>query len=143
MLTVPLLVHLFALGMWAGCVLVEVLLELVPKRTDKDALDIARYHFYIDMFIEIPLLLIILASGFYMLQSEHLTGLFLIKILLGLTAIGANVYCAVVVVLRHRAGARGDVARVTGLTRAVFASVAATPAGLAALAIGLHFLKFA
>lgn len=142
MLTVTLLVHLFALGMWAGCVLVEMLLELIPKRSDQDALNVARYHFYIDMFIEIPLLLVILASGFYMLQPEHLTGLFLIKIVLGLTAMSANIFCAVVVVRRHLAGKRGELAHVNDLTRSVFASAAATPAGIAALVIGLQFMSF-
>lgn len=140
MLTVPQFIHLFAIGIWAGCVMVEVLLELVPKRSDQDALNVARYHFYIDMFIEIPLLLIILATGIYLLQPGHLTGLFLLKVVLGLTAIGANMYCAVIVILRHQAGLRGNITRVNALTRSVFASVAALPAGVAALLIGLHYM---
>lgn len=143
MLTVPLLIHLFALATWAGCVLVEVLLELIPKRSDQDAFNIADYHYYIDLFIEIPLLIIILASGFYMLSSTHLQGWFLVKIALGLSAIGANLFCAVIVVQRHRAGSQGNIAQVNRLTRFVFASVAGAPAGIAALVIGISYMEFA
>lgn len=143
MLTVPLLIHLLALATWAGCVLVEVLLELIPKRSNQEAFNIADYHFYIDLFIEIPLLTTILASGFYLLQPAHLQGWFLIKIVLGLTAIGANLFCAVIVILRHRAGHRGDILRVNRLTRFVFASIAGAPAGVAALVIGLSYMQFA
>lgn len=89
-----LILHLSFVGIWLGCVLTEALFErafLGSGRENEKIL--ASLHKRVDLFVEIPAFIGVLVTGFMMFNSEALTTLLIVKIILGLIAIIANVYC--------------------------------------------------
>jgi hypothetical protein len=97
------LAHLTLLLSWAGVLLAEFVVELTAR--DENAIrHAARTHFWIDMVIELPLLLGILATGGLLAwRAWPLGGGLLVKIGCALIALGANLVCVGLVVVRHRA----------------------------------------
>lgn len=130
------LAHLFVLALWGGLVLAEVVIEIALR--DQPAA-VARAHYYIDLFCELPVLLAVLASGGVLTMSAPWSTLLAVKVGCGLFAVGVNLWCAWVVVRRHRDFGTASAEDTESATKRVFLSVKlGVPAGLVALYLGLR-----
>lgn len=136
-----LLVHLMAVGAWLGCVACETVLE--QSRRDRELRTaVARYHYWIDLCVEIPLFTTVLVTGLLMIDPSRLAdGLYLTKIIAGATAVAVNLYSFYPVSRRRRAAIAGDTRAVGHYSRMIDRTVPiGLPAFLIALGIGLHLL---
>ncbi|MGZ3418752.1 MAG: hypothetical protein ACXWUG_01765 [Polyangiales bacterium] len=134
--------HLFALAAWALLVVVELFVE-VFARDDAALRRAARTHFLIDVYLEVPLLVMVLATGIALAtRLPAWTALHSLKIGAGLVAVSANLYCVAIVLRRHAQRDRVEVLRRdTKLIRIVSPAIG-VPAGLVAAWIGfVHFLR--
>lgn len=133
--------HLLFLALWGGVVLTEAVIELWGRRREELLRPTVIFHFWIDLLIEAPIILLVILSGLVMLLSlDRLVWLHAFKVGAALIAVSANAYCISQVIRRYRelrAGA--DSARLLALTRRVFLS-AVVGMPLAGVAIGLGFL---
>lgn len=126
--------HLVALAAWFGVVAVESVIELLPLRRPELAAAAATFHFWIDLLVELPLLLGVLVTGGLLLRGQTLDTELGIKVAAGGAAIVMNLCCVAFVIARHRGGAELRSRR----TRLVFATATVgMPLGLVALWIGL------
>ncbi len=94
--------HLAVLGAWAVVVVVEGAL-VRGARTLERKRRVAVIHYWIDLLIEIPLLVAVLVTGAWLTSlvwppSARMS----VKIACGLTAVAVNAYCAGHVILRRR-----------------------------------------
>jgi hypothetical protein len=62
----------------------------------------------VDLFIEIPAFVLVLATGGLLLAGAQPSGLLHAKLGLALLAVAANVYCVYLVFKRHRLALQGD-----------------------------------
>ena len=139
-MTLKPLLHVMLLGLWGGCVAVELVLEFAAAKSPELQPVVARFHDAIDRKVEIPLLVLIVASGLWLLQDANLSDPWLwVKIAAGMTAIAANALCVIPVVRRKRAADAGSALSVLqGHARGVFLSAAiGVPAASVALVLGL------
>ena len=132
--------HLLFLALWGGVVLAESVIELWGRRREDLLRPTATFHFWIDLLIEGPIILLVITSGLVILLSlDRLVWLHAVKIGAALLAVSANGYCIFQVIYRYRelrAGA--DSARLLVLTRRVFLSaLAGMPLALVAIVLGL------
>lgn len=126
--------HLIALSAWAGVLLVEVVIERLGERRELAALAV-QAHFWIDVLVELPLVAAVLLTGAVLLaRGWPPAGPQLVKLAAAATAIAINLYCAVVVIVRHRA--RGDADAVRRYGRHVRLSVLGVPFGVVAAYLG-------
>lgn len=130
--------HLMALGIWLGIVTTEALFEFTGS--DPESLRAAaRFHYTVDMFGELPILLVVLVTGAILtVHAWPLTPLHFVKIAASLVAVASNVLCAVWVVQRRRIE---DASVLLGFRRRIW-TVAAVGVvfGTVALYLGLvHF----
>lgn len=104
-----LLVHLACAGIWLGCVLTETLFEraLLGQGRPQELI-LVKLHQRVDLFIELPALIVVLASGALLLKSAALTPLLLAKIGFGLLAVATNLYCVWLVVRRAAVAEQGE-----------------------------------
>jgi hypothetical protein len=97
------MVHLIMLSLWGGVVATEAVIEIYPfRKRDLHAATI-RFHYWIDLLVELPLVLAVIATGatlFFL--SDVVTPVLLLKIGLGGAAVAINLFCIVVVVKRGR-----------------------------------------
>ncbi|HTH10127.1 MAG TPA: hypothetical protein VMA55_11205 [Acidovorax sp.] len=101
--------HLTFVGLWLGCVLTEALFEraLLGHGRDKELI-LSALHRRVDLFIEIPAFVLVLAIGGLLLAGAQPSGLLHAKLGLALLAVAANVYCVYLVFKRHRLALQGD-----------------------------------
>lgn len=130
--------HLMVLGMWLGIVTTEALFEF--SGSDPESLRAAaRFHYTVDMFGELPILLLVLVTGtFLAVRAWPLPPLLWVKIAASLVAVVANLICAVWVVQRRRIE---DANVLLGFRRRIWSTAAVgTVFGTFALYLGLvHF----
>jgi hypothetical protein len=133
------LAHLIVLGMWLGVVITEVLFEFAGS--DADSLRAAaRFHYNVDKFGELPILVGVLATGAILtVRAWPLTTLHLVKIGASLAAVGASLVCVRWVFQRRQVE---DVHALVRLRRriwilAAIAALFATPA----LYLGLVYFR--
>jgi hypothetical protein len=130
--------HLMVLGMWLGIVTTEALFEF--SGSDAQSLRAAaRFHYTVDMFGELPILLLVLVTGTLLsVRAWPWTPLLWIKIAASLVAVASNLICAVWVVQRRRIE---DVNVLLGFRRRIWSTAAVgTVFGTFALYLGLvHF----
>jgi hypothetical protein len=101
--------HVLALGLWAGLVATEAVVELMGRSSHDLHGAATRMHHRIDLLVELPVLLLVGLTGVLLtLATDDLTVLHLVKIGSGLAAICVNLYCVVLVVQRHRVLAHDD-----------------------------------
>ena len=124
-------VHLGALCAWAAVVVVEGIIELDDRDDGSTA---ARLHYLIDLGLELPLLVAVLASGGILWSRSAPTPLLSLKIACGLAAVCANLVCVVFVVRRYRQ--RREPAARRRWSRLVRASIVGLPFALAAAFLG-------
>jgi len=130
--------HLMVLGMWLGIVITEVLFEF--SGSDAESLRAAaRFHYTVDMFGELPILFLVLATGTLLaVRAWPLTPLHVIKIAASLVAVASNLICAVWVVQRRQIE---EVNALLGFRRRIWSAAAVGVVfGTFALYLGLaHF----
>ena len=140
-MSIVLIVHILAIAFWMGIVAVESVLELQNGKNHPEAdFAIARYHFLIDRYVEIPTLLVILTTGFIMFDINQFSGLYAIKIVAALLAITANLVCIFPVMRRKAAADRGDHEEVAKISDFILRTIIGAPAALLALGIGVYWL---
>jgi hypothetical protein len=125
--------HLFALGLWGGLAGAEVVIEATARDAESRRVA-ARLHHRLDLLLEAPILVVILATGALLATRVTLTPLLWLKIGCGLAAITANVVCIALVIARRRA--IDDDARVARLSGAILWTGAGIPPALVALVLG-------
>jgi hypothetical protein len=126
------LLHLILVAAWAGLVLAELVLELVGARRPEAQRFVADVHYMIDLFLELPILLGVLATGGWLLRGATFDTALAVKVACGLAAVLANLVCVALVIARHR-GARA--------TRAIFGTAMfGIPPALLAAYLGLSRL---
>lgn len=130
--------HLLSLGGWAGLVLTESVMELVSHRSERLRYAVARLHRAIDLWVELPLLALVLVTGVILLLSVQPDGALHMKVTCGLTAIAANVACVFYVLKRGRIAETGvDVRAHDRLTKRIFLTASVgMPLALVALYLG-------
>jgi hypothetical protein len=130
--------HLMVLGMWLGVVTTEALFEF--SGSDAESLRAAaRFHYTVDMFGELPILVLVLVTGAILgMRAWPWTPLLSIKIGASLVAVASNLICAVWVVQRRRIE---DPNVLLGFRRRIWSTAAVgTVFGTFALYLGLvHF----
>ena len=95
------LVHLVFLCLWGGVVATEAVLELYPYRRQVLHEHSIRYHYWIDLLVELPLLLAVLITGIALsVLARPLSSKHVLLILFALVAVAANVACIALVVRR-------------------------------------------
>ncbi len=101
--------HLTFVGLWLGCVLTEALFEraLMGHGRDKELI-LSALHRRVDLFIEIPAFVLVLATGGLLLAGAPTSALLHAKVGVALLAVAANVYCVYLVFKRHRLALQGD-----------------------------------
>ncbi len=103
-------VHLLLIGLWLGCVLTEALFERALLGRGPDAeLWLARLHWRVDLFIEVPAFCGVLLSGAMLLhQQPSWPAYFGLKLSLAGLALAANAFCVVLVRIRLGQAERKD-----------------------------------
>lgn len=136
--------HILVLGLWGGCVLVEIFMELLALKNQTMKNAIPELHYRIDLYIEGPLLFFVLLTGMMMLDTQKLAGAYFVKVITGLAAVTMNLICVFFVVMRKRAADKNKLPIVEHYTRLVFATaVIGIPCGAASLFLGIRFLGLA
>jgi uncharacterized membrane protein len=134
--------HLLFVGIWLGCILTEALFEralLGKGRVQKVIL--AVLHKRVDMFIELPALLMVLLTGCLLLKHGHGGSLLHYKIGFGLLAIAANLVCVWLVMRRANAAMAQDWEQFDRLDRIQHMVGAVVLLGML-LALGIGFYLF-
>lgn len=132
-----LFLHIFSIGIWFGCVAVEAVLERGPWASQVAP----QMHYAIDRWVEIPAFSVVLLTGLWMFDLSRFHGLYAVKVICGLLAVGVNIYCLIPVTRRKYAANLGNKAEVRKQTRQIYLTLLiGFPAAAIALAIGLHFL---
>jgi len=106
MKTLPLInlvsmIHLVVLCLWGGVVATESVLELYPYRRKVLHENSIRYHFWIDLLVELPLILAVIATGMTLVYlAWPLSAAHFIKLGCVSIAVSANLICVYLVVRR-------------------------------------------
>ena len=131
------LAHLGLLCAWGGLLLAEIIIESLGE-DDVSQAHATRLHFWIDLLAEVPIVLGVLVTGGLLLaEIWPPTWLHLVKVACALVAIGMNLYCSAIVVVRYFQ--RDDMAAVRRWGRHVRLSVLGVPFGAVAAYIGLVY----
>jgi hypothetical protein len=97
------LTHLITLSLWGGVVATEAVIEIYPFRMRDLHAATIRFHYWIDLLVELPLVLAVVATGSALLYlTDPVTPLHYAKIGFGAAAVAINLYCIGVVVRRGR-----------------------------------------
>jgi len=89
-MSILLFLHLLGMGIWVGCVLTEIVLELALKHVPPEQSPLARLHVLVDRYVEIPAIILVATTGVLMLQSTSWDSLLMIKVGLGVAAVLLN-----------------------------------------------------
>jgi putative copper export protein len=106
-----LFLHLMFVATWLGCVLTEALFEHSIEPDWEMRSFIARLHWSIDKYVEIPSFIGVLITGVALLFTTAVTPLLIVKIAFGLLAIVSNALCVLLVAKRLAAVRANDVRR--------------------------------
>jgi hypothetical protein len=133
------IIHLVVLCLWGGVVAAESVIELYPYRRRELHDHSIRFHFWIDLLVELPLIIGVLTTGVVLITlAWPLTGTHIIKILCAAVCISANIVCIALVLKRKRqlddGAADPDLWRST--RRIVLCAVVGLPFAAAAAGMG-------
>ncbi len=103
-----LIIHLIALGIWIGVVGAEAAIEFDGMNDDESYIRASKLHYITDIWVEIPAFTTVLASGMLMVNESHLSGVFLYKIIFALLAIMFNLICVYAVFKRRKCAISSD-----------------------------------
>ncbi len=97
------LVHLMVLSLWGGVVATEAVIEIMPFRQKDLHPATIRLHYWIDLLVELPLVILVVVTGGTLLYlTEEITRLHVIKVVFGSAAVAVNFFCIVMVLRRAR-----------------------------------------
>ena len=97
------MLHLMMLALWGGVVATEAVLEVLPFRQPDLHGATIRFHYWIDLLVELPLVVAVAATGIVLLVLvDPLTPLHWLKVVFAGGAVAVNLYCIAVVVRRGR-----------------------------------------
>ena len=137
-----LLTHLIFIGLWGGCVAVEIVMEFWGRKDIGRKHQTAQLHFLIDLYVEVPILIIVLVSGVALFNMDNLIfPTYKIKVIAGLIPVLINFYCLIPVIKRKYASDRNDEDVMERNTRFIFICFfTGLASALVALAAGLHIV---
>lgn len=140
-MTALIILHLIFIGLWGGCVAVEMVLEFSAKKDQTLLTPVARLHDTIDKFVELPLVLGVLLTGAMQVFFIQLTPFHFVKIAAGLGAVSANLLCFVPVFKRQKlAHEKASLSAILQCSDRIFlAFYVGFSFGLIALFFGLRF----
>lgn len=101
-MSLMLIIHLIALGVWIGVVGAEFAIEFDGMKDDESYIRASKMHYITDIWVEIPAFTIVLITGLLMLNESHFSGIFLYKVIFALLAIFFNVVCVYAVFKRRK-----------------------------------------
>lgn len=133
------LVHLIAVCVWGGILLVEFIMETIGFGENGSSL-VARLHFWTDVLVEVPIVGAVLVTGTILTaRNWPPSALLQAKIAAALVAIGLNLYCTSFVILRYRR--IGDTAMMLKYRKHITYSVLGVPFGAIAAYLGLRYFS--
>lgn len=94
--------HLVLIALWGGVVLTETVIELYPFKEKNLHNSANTFHYYIDIFVETPILFAVLLTGLFLALQVKLTALHYLKIFFALIAITMNFTCIAIVIKRKK-----------------------------------------
>ena len=107
-MSVTLMIHVLAAGIWLGCLATEIAFEKAMAADPSVRGFVSRLHDRVDRFVEGPAFVAVAASGAMLLVGGGALGtVMIVKIALGTGAVLANVWCLGLVLARAEA-ARHD-----------------------------------
>ena len=109
-MSLVLVVHLIALGIWIGVVGAEFAIEFDGMKDDESYIRASKMHYTTDIWVEIPAFTTVLITGLMMLDESHLAGMFLYKVIFAVLAIIFNIVCVVAVFKRRKYALAEDIA---------------------------------
>ena len=138
--------HLIVLSMWGGVVATEAVIEILPFRRRELHAAAIRFHYWIDLLVELPLVLAVIATGVALLfVIETVTPLHLVLIGFGGAAVAINLFCIAVVVKRgqrlERSADEEPLWRASRIVLACFATGLLCAGGAAVLGFWLAFQR--
>lgn len=126
--------HVLFVGIWLGCVGVEFILENAPRFYPELKRIVPALHYKIDQYVELPTVMGVLVSGFWVVRMQPFSKWLAIKVIAGLIAVLANLLCWIPVSRRKQAAERGDK---EGVRRHSIALLRLTQLGLPAALLAL------
>ena len=132
--------HLLALGVWIGVVGAEFVIEFDGMKDDDSHIRASKLHYATDIWIEIPAFTVVLITGVLMLPEEHLSGLFLTKIMFGLLAIIFNLVCVYAVFKRRKYALVDDISGMNSVGPIMKLGGAIIPTFIISLGLGMFFV---
>lgn len=138
-MAILLVLHILGVGLWLGCAGAETLLEIVGERKPELRRTVIRLHYWIDLVVELPVVLLALVTGLALAAQVPADGGWdQAKRIIGLIALIANLGAIGAVIARERAARTGD-ERTLARRQSLFGTlvVVAAPAAVTALVIAL------
>lgn len=137
-----LMLHVAAVAFWIGVVGAEFVIERSRADSKPHGFAVAHNHYWIDVCLELPAVVLVLATGAWLLRGTPMTGLLAVKVAAGLFAALSNIACIVPVMLRRRAAAAQQLDAVIRHSRSIDRiTLVATPAAGVALLLGLWLAR--
>ena len=132
--------HIIVVSLWAGLVAGEGVMELTARKSGELGVPVARFHYYLDIFLETPLMMLVVLTGMVLLLRTQPNVALWVKVAAGLGAVASNAACVVFVIRRNTIALAdanpGSLVRLSDwVRRTAFTGV---PLGLLALYLGGH-----
>ena len=102
LMSVTLIIHLIALGIWIGVVGADFAIEFDGMKDDESYIRASKMLYLTDIWIEIPAFTTVLITGLLMLNESLLAGVFLYKVIFAMLAIIFNIVCVYAVFKRRK-----------------------------------------
>ena len=98
------MIHLFSVAAWLGVVMTELVIEVYPYKNRGLYLSTIHFHYWIDLLVELPLVLLLLGSGIVLIfLNASLDLLHILKIVTGLIPVVACFSGIYIVIRRAKA----------------------------------------
>jgi len=137
-MTILLILHLLAIGIWIGVVSAEFAIEFDGMKDDESFIKASNMHYSTDIWVEIPAFTVVLVTGILMLGERHLEGLFLYKIIFGVLAVLFNIVCVYAVFKRQKYANTEDIAGMNSVAPIMKIGGLVVPTFIVALALGIY-----
>jgi hypothetical protein len=95
------MIHLFSVAAWLGVVMTELVIEVYPYKNRGLYLSTIHFHYWIDLLVELPLVLLLLGSGIVLIFLNASLDLpHILKIVTGLIPVVAC-FSGICIVIRR------------------------------------------
>ena len=133
-----LIIHLIAIGIWIGVVGAEFAIEFDGMKDDESYIRASKMHYLTDIWIEIPAFTAVLITGLLMLNESHLAGVFLYKVIFAVLAIMFNIICVYAVFKRRKFALSSDIEGMRSADTAMKIGGLIIPTFLVAFILGIY-----